>query len=436
MTFLSDFLLHKKTLLCVSLGTLFAFASCQTYSEQTREMRVALYQNRNEQALKSIDESSVAKSKSDRVLFLMERGNILYLSGKYLEAAQAWDLAVQKIEELYTVSISKQTSSYLLNETVTDYEGEAHEKVLLPVFSALAYLAAGDASNAIVEARRTTKVLENLARDADGKNVYQRDGFAHYLAGIIFEMKREWDNAIIEYRRALEVTLENRTWAHDIQVESIATSLARLAEKRNRQDLLNRLEKDVPGFTWKKDPKAENSAEIIVVYEAGKVPIKKAEDSFITFGHQIIRISFPAFTNEYYASRAATVFVNGLDSGRTMIAQDIGAVARQALADRKPKYIAKIIARNTAKAVLAHETEKRLGPLAGIAVSLAGAATEVADTRAWNTLPALICVARVSVPVAQKNTVRVVPEFGAPQTFVIDELSPGEMKLIRLRTFD
>jgi hypothetical protein len=410
-------------------------AACQTYSAATQEMRVALYQSRNDDALKKLDESSVAKSKSDRVLYLMERGNILYLQGKYTEAAKAWDDASRIIEDLYTVSVSKQASSFLVNETVTDYEGEAHEKVLLPVFSALAFLAAENPNAAIVEARRTAKVLENLVRASDGKALYQRDSFAHYLAGVVFEMKREWDNAIIEYRRSIEAMQQNKSWATEVQVESVAFALARLAEKRGRRDVLEKLAKDLPGFRYAPREGENNSAEVVVFYEAGKVPIKQTEDLFVNAGSQIIRVSFPKFVDEYYASRRATVFVNGVEKARTLVAQDVGALAKQALSDRKPKYIAKIIARNLAKAVIAEETRKRAGPIAGLAVSLIGAAVEVADTRAWNTLPDVLAVARVAVPTGQKVVVKVLPDFGGAREFTYESLSPGELKVVRLRTF-
>ncbi len=429
-----SFVINAMRKVWLAIG--FAVVSCQSYTDHTREMRVSLYQNNPGAALKKIDESPVAGARSDRVLYLMERGNILYLQGQYLEAAKTWDDAARVIDDLYTVSISKQASSFLVNESVTDYEGENHEKVLLPVFSALAFLAADKPNEAIVEARRTSKVLENIVRASDGKAEYQRDGFAHYLAGVVYEMKREWDSAIIEYRRAIEVTKANREWDKDVQLESVATALARLAEKRSRKDILEKLAKDVPGFSYAPGAVKNDKAEVVVIYEAGKVPIKKAEDTVVTFNTQVIRISYPVFVDEYYASRIASVFVNGVETGRTFVVQDIGSIARRALLDRKPKYIAKIIARNAAKAVLANETRKRLGPLAGLAVSVAGAAVETADTRSWTTLPDVIAVARVAVPAQQKVTLRVVPAYGAAKEFAFENLQPGETKLVRLRTFE
>lgn len=420
------------TIIAAAMG----LASCQSYREQTQEMRLELYQNRPEAALKIVDSSAIAKSSSDKVLYLMERGNILYLQDKYKDAAQVWDEALRLIDALYTVSVSKQASSYLVNETVTDYEGEAHEKVLLPVFSALAYLAAGEPNSAIVEARRTAKILENITASSEGKNLYKRDAFAHYLAGVIFEIKREWDNAIIEYKRAFEAVQENHGWAADVQIEAYALALSRVAIARGRRDITDKIGRELPNFKYTPDSSLSEKAEVVVIYEAGKTPTKKAEDTFVGMGAKVVRISYPVFVDEYYASRSAAVYVNGILAARTFVAQDIGAMARQALADKKPKYIAKMIARNAAKFVLAHEAERRLGPLAGLAVSVAGAGIEVADTRSWSTLPDLMTVARVAVPVGQKVAVRVVPDYGTPRDFQVENLSPGQIKLVRLRTYE
>jgi hypothetical protein len=68
-------------------------------------------------------------------------------------------------------------------------------------------------------------------------------------------------------------------------------------------------------------------------------------------------------------------------------------------------------------------------------VSAAGAITETADTRGWNSLPDLIAAARVSVPSGKKTAVRIVPDYGEPVDLML-ELAAGEKRIVRLRTFE
>lgn len=407
--------------------------ACASYTDQVREIRTALYSERYAEALEKLDKSSVATSSSDRVLYRLERGTLLYCSEQYSQAATEWDRASKEMDRLYTISLSKQAGSLLMNDSVTDYEGETHEKVLVPVFSALAYLAKGETQEAIVEARRTARILEKINEDNDGKNVYNRDSFAHYLSGIIFEMKEDWDSAIIEYKRALAASEDNRRWAQRLANEPIVQALGRLAEFRRRDDILSKLRKEYPGTKWQDQEEFSKKGEIIVVYESGKSPLKVPEDVLVPFNKQVMRISFPKFVDQHYFSREAKVLVNGNVVGRTTVVQDVGALAKRALEDRRGRDLLRFAARAALKAGTTDALQQK-SPIAGLLFNVYSVASEVADTRSWSSLPDTIQVFRTQVPAGERLRVRIQPDAGKPAEETI-ELRPGEKRLLRLRTF-
>jgi hypothetical protein len=402
-------------------------------------MREALYNNAYTTALKKLDESSVAKSSSDQVLYRMERGTILYLSGKHELAAKEWDLASRRIEALYTMSLSSQAASLAINESFADYEGELHERVLLPIFSALAYFADGQPNKAIVEARRTNEILRVVNdNQKDKKNVFARDAFAHYLSGLVYETKEEWDAAIVEYRQALDASEKNRTWLTEVSSRPIAEALARLGEYRRRPELVQQARKAVPDLTWSNQGELASQGEVYVVYESGRSPLKVPQDIPVPIDNGVVNISFPVYKRSYYSARYASVSVEGRKVGETVVMQDVGKLAEQALGDRRGRDIARMIARVIAKdqaSRAAGRAAGQFGPLVRLATSVAGAVTERADTRSWTSLPDTIQILRIPVPANTLVRVRVAPNASKPEEFGV-KLRPGEKKLVRLRTFD
>ncbi|MCA2961215.1 MAG: tetratricopeptide repeat protein [Silvanigrellales bacterium] len=414
-------------------------ASCATYTDSTREIRDALYANEYTTALEKLDKSSIARSSADAVLYRMERGSILYLNGKYELAAKEWDLASRRIDALYTVSLSKQAASLAINESFADYEGELHERVLLPIFSGLAYFASGEPDKAIVEARRTNEILQVVNENAKGKkNVFSRDAFAHYLSGLIYEAKEEWDAAIVEYRKALDAAEGNKQWQAEVSSRPIAESLARLAEFRKRSELVAQATRLFPDLRWSKLADLREKGEVYIVYESGKSPLKVPQDVPVPIDNGVVNISFPVYKRTYYSARSASVFVDNVRVGETIVMEDVGKLAEQALSDRRGRDITRMIARVIAKdqaSRAAGRAAGNLGPLVRLATSVAGAVTERADTRSWTSLPDTIQVLRVAVPSGKVVRVKVDPNVGPPREFTVN-LRPGEKKLVRLRTFD
>jgi uncharacterized protein len=77
--------------------------------------------------------------------------------------------------------------------------------------------------------------------------------------------------------------------------------------------------------------------------------------------------------------------------------EDVGAIARQSLEDKKGRVLAKLVARAVSKQLAARQTEKEFGPLAGLVAQVAALTTENADLRSWTLLPEAVQVALLPV---------------------------------------
>jgi hypothetical protein len=422
----------KNTTKIFILISSFLTIGCASYTTQIAEVRSEVYAEQYPKALEKLDAMSLAKSEKDKALYLMERGMILYLKKDYLAAAKHWEDASQKIEELYTVSLSKSAASLIVNDSVTDYEGESFEKILLPMFSSVAYFASGNLTGASVEVKKSYNLLKVLNQQSEGKNTYSRDSFLHYISGIIYEAKKDVDGAIIEYREAMQAAANNKKFS-SVDEEIFAQALAPLAEFRKRNEILGEIRKRFPKLSWANYNDNKDQGELIVMYENGNVPIKKESDLIIPTGQTVVRVSYPKYQRMSYSNTNAILYVNGNKVGYTDVIQDVGSVAIQSLEDRRVRDIVKMTARLIAKEATARAVGRQFGGLAGLGVSVLGAAVETADTRGWTTLPDKIQIKRHWLKPGAPHRIQV--SGGGNSEEVTLTFNPGEKKLIRLRGY-
>ena len=279
--------------------------------------------------------------------------------------------------------------------------------------------------------RRTNDIKKAMDNDNEGANLFKYDAFSHYFSGLVFESKGDWDNAIISYRSALNNIKSSQLKSAETQ---IMKDLARLAEFRNRNDILNEIKKNNPSLSWYRHHDLLKQGEIFVIYESGNSPIKTPKDIIFPTNRTVVRVSFPEYKDIYYRSRYSEVFMGTKSLGKTVVMEDIGKMAKQALEDRRVRDIAKIAARVIAKDLAARKLGEE-SPLAGLAANVFSVATETADTRSWSTLPDNLQILRVPIAADKETNISIKPEYGDAVSYNI-KLNPGEKKLIRLRTFN
>ncbi|WP_186649394.1 COG3014 family protein [Fluviispira vulneris] len=412
--------------------------SCQSYTDSNATIRKEMYAGKYKEATELIDKSDIATQGRNYALYRMEKGMLLYLQGDYTPAITQWTQADRKLDDLYTTSISKTAASFIVNDSMSDYSGEAHERVLLPIFSSLAFFANNDQNNSLVMIRRSYDIKKYLNSENEGKNSFKYDAFSHYFSAMVYESKGDWDNAIVEYRTALKNILGDNNQSASGNFKNAETQilkdLGRLAEFRRRNDIITEIKKKNPNLTWDKHSNVLANGELYIVYESGKSPIKVPKDFFIPTGGSVARVSFPEYKSLSYNSHYADIYINDKNIGRTIVMEDIGKMGEQALTDRRLRDIVKLAARVIAKEIAAKKLNEE-NPLAGLAAMGFNLATEVADTRGWTSLPDTIQIFRATIKPNKETSIVIKPENSQPITFTVT-LKQNEKKLIRFRTFD
>ena len=393
-----------------------AFRSYDTELQQTNQQ---LTSGNVDGALTLLEKNNTGGDKD--LLYYLEKGELLRSKGDLSGSQAAWGHADQTViawEDSVKLDSDKylaQFGSYLVNDKVRRYEGYDYEKVMLTTQMALNLLAQNDFEGARTEIKKThereaviaelrdkeylkseddakTQGVRTQYKDLKGypvesldapevvglKNSYQ-SAFSHYLAGFVYEALGEKDLAAPGYRQA--------------------------AELRPNTPLLDQalLNLDAAGS---KNSQAEGS-DVLLVVQSGFAP---ARDSIriplplpINNNLVLTTLSFPVIKADTSTPFFNQVGVDGQAVNLTAL-NSTTAMSRRALRDDMPG----IILRTSVRAITRGVAQKKLNdvnPLAGLAVGIASAVTEGADTRTWRTLPDNTLVARIRLKQGEHQVV-------------------------------
>jgi hypothetical protein len=379
--------------------------ACASYTQETAEIRSLYLGGSYDRALQSLDSSALRESSNNRLLYQLERAMILDRLRRYQESRKVFLNASQTVDELYTTSISKTAASFVVSDSVSDYEGEDYEKVAIHTMLALSFLGDDKLKEARVEARKINSRLNeiNEAYDKNSKNRYSEDAFARYLAGMIYESLGEIDAAIIDYRAALKAYNESyQKYFSTNPPDALIQPLSKLLKRRKRKDEYLALSKQ---YSLKDIDDASDSVgfgEVAVVHEVGHIATKSANEFLFGVGSQAVRFSFP-----YIAYRSNSFGKTGIEVNGNFIsgemAQNFDAIAAVTLEDRRTRMLVKQGARLLAKGQLVEQTRQQFGMGAAIVANIFTAATETADTRSWTSLSSALYVTRARLPAGEQQ---------------------------------
>lgn len=367
----------------------------------------------------------------DRVVFWMNEGMLLHLTGKYEESNKTLDLAEKRSAELYTKSISKGVKAAFTSDAATDYAGEDYENVLVNVVKALNYLGLRNLSEALVEARKINEKLALYNTKYEGKNVYNQDAFAHWLMGLLFEMEKSYDDARIAYAKALELYKTDFAGNYGSRPPSyLAEDVVRAAILSKDTEGAAKFRKELGESLGASAEALKTSGEVVLVHLNGEGPSKTdyfincyfesavswfcdaepggefMKKTTITVGKgTAVKVAFPQLVVRQPANPSLTLRV-GSAVAQSEVAEPISQIAVKVLRDKTGRVFRDAIIRVITKTLTTKAAEKTgekvgggaLGFLAKTATSVTMQATEEADKRAWITLPSRIDVARVMVP--------------------------------------
>lgn len=311
--------------------------------------------------------------------------------------------------------------SWTVNESMTRYQGEGYERVMIHACLAMAYLAKGQVNAAQVEVRRANALLES--EEKLYKKSYQAGGLGHVLSAISYELDGKLADAYIDYERMID---------KGVGQEIAGRALVRLSRALNR---------DSEAAEWQgrfgpDEKRPAGAASVVVVAGVGVGPYKREITLPIATPDGLLQWSVPELVARPQPVASLSVHVAGGDRAvRTSVVEDVAGVAAENLKDRILWLSAKSAVRALLKYQLTKKLEKEhgaLGQIAGIVFTLV---TERADLRAWQTLPDSWQAARVFLEPGV-HTLRIGADGGEGRELGTFELEPGETMFVFARSIE
>lgn len=376
------------------------------YSRTLAPVRSALVSGAD--AVSAFDEAFPDSTGNDRLLFLMEKGNLLRLAGRYDEAVHLL-LEADRLSDMQRgVEIGQEAAALLTSGLAREFRGADYEKVFVNYCLAVSYALAGDMEDALVECRRVNEKLRVFNDSYEQDNRYRDDAFVRYFMGILYESTGDVDNALVAYRNAYRVYEEDYSGLYGLEVpEMLESDILRISSLPGFENLHAEFVSRWPSVRWEGTGAGPGRGEVVVILEEGLIP-PRYERSVEGYGDdRVFRLAVPGLP-EIRRPPSSVRIICGSSSEAGFLAEDISAIALRNLEDSAGRDLAMAIARAAAKAAAAGAAEEIVENMTGdengcwsegtgLAVSIFGAATEHADLRAWLTLPSRIYIVRMGL---------------------------------------
>jgi len=359
------------------LGAFF-LVGCGAYSRATRAGMEA-FERRDFVAAEEVYSPKAEEDSKDQLVYVFDRGTVRYAAGKYDESVKDFLLADQLSDIKDYTAIGTEAGSVFLNDQITQYKGEEFEHVLASVYLALNFAALGKDEEATVAARRVNRKLERL-RD-EGSRKYHLNAFAQYLAGMLHERNKNWNFAYVDYKKTLELVPEFSRLKLDLIKGAVAVDSS--SDLHKWRKTLGVIDDDIRAAREER----KKTGGVALLYQNGFAPVKVPHRSW----HEI-----PEYRKRYNKHRAARLFLDGKEVGRTEIMFDVEEAAISNLQQKYAVILAKRVAGVVGREVIRHQLDQKHEGL-GSVVAFAMAAASQADLRFWSTLPKNFQIARVQL---------------------------------------
>ncbi|WP_455222403.1 COG3014 family protein [Kaarinaea lacus] len=383
---------------------------CASYSDNIRNVEQQLVSQNYQAALATLDKL-YDDSERDAVLYNMNKGMLLRMSGDYRGSNAAFETAKQLIERLEAISVTEQASSLVVNDQVKSYEGAVFEKLLLQFYMILNYLELGQKDDARVEVLQIDQRLKAIKQKQSGEALPE-EAWVRYMSGIVFEDLGEWSDAMIAYRKAYQAYKQYLA-SYKLSIPySLKMALLRLADRQGLYDELEQYKQEFGINEWETIAERQKKGELVIVVNSGLAPVKKPNSATAISPRsgQLVRISVPAYVKRPIALSGVNYQVDD-QQGQLEIMEIVDPLAIKDLEREMPTIMARAVARQAIKYQATKQTRQEDSAL-GLLVNLTGTLLEQADTRSWTTLPQAIYMARISLKPGTYNlAVRIVSSY-------------------------
>lgn len=409
-----------RILICI-----FLLSSCASYYQSNYAFNQEFEKGNLSNALTTLQTNTSEANGKREFLFHVNNGLVLSMMGKYIESNEYFEKAFLFGED-YRKNYLYEAASYLTNPMVTTYKGEDHEHLMLLYYKALNFLKMGKTAEALVECRRLNIRLQQLSDRYESENKYQRDAFVHTLMGIIYEVDKDYNNAFIAYRNAVEIYKDDYYRLFQVTAPAqLKIDLLRTAFLSGMTEELERYKQEFGMSDFNYLPK--EGGELVFFWHNGLSPVKvewgitfmvSRRDNWMYFTNVELGLTFPFRMDDYnendknglrsleffrvafprYLERPAYFTSASLSFQKEMIPlqllEDVDKIAFQSLQQRMNLELSKALIRVALKKATEYQVRKE-DKMLGSMLGMINAITEKADTRNWQTLPHSIYYARV-----------------------------------------
>ena len=381
----------------------------------------ALQNNGAEKTLVALE--NITPADRDRVQYLLNRGTLKTLTGDLQGAEADLQNAKQLSASLTAASVSENLGAATVNETLRSFAGSASERVIIHSILALNYLRQGDLLAARVEMLQADITMRQLAQPNSHSGQLAS---SHYLAGVIYELNNEYDNAMISYRHAAEL-VDKRGLP---MPAALADSLLYLSQ---RNGLKQQYQQYQQRFNRSAAPLKADEYDIFVFYSDGVVSNKRQHlISVYSFQlQQNLALALPYYPPTNHQAQRLLISVNGKKTV-TQTLENINQLVREDLDAELPAITATTLLRATAKYQSVKQAQSK-DEIAGLLLNLATTFSETADRRSWNMLPANLQIARIRVAKGQAIDVqdgRILNELNQQQRFTIIDFKQSYSRVV------
>lgn len=418
-------------ILCCSL-----LSGCATWYKRTAEFQSAVTKGDFEQAEKILEKDKKQAEGKNKILYYLNLGYVEFMLGQPEASNKAFETAEILTEE-QRKNVLTEAAVLLSNPEIRAYKPEDFEVIMINFYKAMNYLQMNDMEGALVEVRKINIRLQQLNdKYPDHKNRYQQDAFAHLLMGLIYDADNNANDAFIAYRNAYNIYESDYVKNFGVSAPAqLKQDLMRTAHECGFSSELAEYEKK---FNTKYVPQPSSpEGQLVFFWLNGQGPVKaewglnfvgeKRGDGAIVFHNEEMGLAFPFFWNSGFSDDERNSIANlrvvravfpkyverpplyqkaklkyeGKDYPLEMT-ENINAIAFKTLHDRMLRELSNSLLRLAAKQGVQYAASKQNEWL-GLAVGLANAFTEKADTRNWQTLPFSISYSRVPLNVTENK---------------------------------
>jgi hypothetical protein len=380
------------------------------YPNQAQEYKQAIINDDYSGVTEKLDKK---KQSADTLLYLQESARLNQLAGN-TEQSQVEFAGIEKIyqhfDEQARISasdIGAKAASLVSNENAIPYQGAAYERILALQFQAFNYLDKNDAEGAAVEIRRAgfeqrqqalkyDEALSKTQQEAKKQNVDNKswaddpafagmdeyssalrnsflNAYTFYTSAAFWEAAKDYNAALIDYKKALEIQPNNKQLIEDVK---------RASAKQNGQYKAN-----------------NNSGSLVILFEEGFVPAKRSISLTLPsfYYDTIFSVAVPYYERaDFPLTETLKITKDKQLMASTELLTDVSALAVKHLKEQMPALVMRQILRARSKYEVQRQAANQ-SELGGFIATVYNIVSEQGDLRSWLTLPNSLQATRVEL---------------------------------------